>query len=46
MTRFPPLVSGAVVLSLYGLLYFLSSIALGVPDAKRAFEVFRKRLNF
>ncbi len=46
MTRFPPLVSGAAVLSIYGFLYFTSSVALGIPDARRVFEIFRKRLNF
>ena len=46
MTRFPPLFSGAVVLSIYGFLYFASSAALGIPDARRFFKTFRKYLNF
>lgn len=40
----PPLVSGTIVLSIYGLLYFSAAAALGIPDARKIFDVIKKRL--
>jgi len=40
-----PLLSGAIVLSIYGLIYFAGAAALGVPDARRVFDILNKRLR-
>jgi putative peptidoglycan lipid II flippase len=45
MSSLPPLLSGSLVLSVHGLVYFGATAAFGVPDAKNLIEVFRKRLN-
>ncbi len=39
----PPLISGVIILSLYGLIYFAGGAALGIPDARKIFEIVRKR---
>jgi hypothetical protein len=41
----PPLLSGAIVLSVYGLIYFAGAAALGIPDARRIFDVLSRRLR-
>jgi putative peptidoglycan lipid II flippase len=46
MKGLPPLISGIIVLSIYGLVYFAGAAALGIPDAKRLIDVIRKRFNF
>jgi putative peptidoglycan lipid II flippase len=40
----PPLLSGIIVLSIYGLAYISAAAALGIPDARKLVEVVKKRL--
>jgi putative peptidoglycan lipid II flippase len=41
----PPLISGVMVLGVYGLAYFASAAALRIPDALRLFQAVRGRLR-
>jgi putative peptidoglycan lipid II flippase len=44
-TDLPPLFSGAIVLSIYGLVYFGATAVFGVPESKKLVQLVRNRLN-
>ncbi len=43
MRSLPPLLSGAFVISVYGLIYFVAAAAFGISEAKKLIEIIRKR---